>query len=208
LYELAPAARRFEPEVPYDPYDLSVWPVRRITPRRSELRYQFHTRNLEMPGLLRPLSRAVPSLTFVLATLCFDDSTAVSYRFARGIEHEWHDPDPEVMWQRARKKFRLSGDEVYMDDHAEHWVEEKLLEEALNHWTAPRNQSAGRAFSRKSWNQPRVRDLASERELALIEITGRVADPLRKKDRNKRGSAKPDRSGRRRRKRTPGTTGG
>lgn len=30
LYEIAPAARRVEPEVPCDPYELSAWPIRRI----------------------------------------------------------------------------------------------------------------------------------------------------------------------------------
>ena len=28
LYELAPAARRVEAQIPFDPYDLSAWPMR------------------------------------------------------------------------------------------------------------------------------------------------------------------------------------
>jgi hypothetical protein len=41
LYELAPAARRIEAEIPYDPYELSAWPVRKIDRQRAEVRYQF-----------------------------------------------------------------------------------------------------------------------------------------------------------------------
>ena len=78
LYELAPAARRVEPEVPCDPYELSAWPLRRIRARLAEVRYQFQTRNLEMDGLLRALSRALPSLTFTLTTLCLDTSSVES----------------------------------------------------------------------------------------------------------------------------------
>ena len=73
LYEIAPAASRIEPEAPDDPYELSAWPVRRVGSNKAEVRYQFQTRNLEMVGLIRVLSRALPSLTFTLATLprCF-----------------------------------------------------------------------------------------------------------------------------------------
>lgn len=84
LYALAPAARRIERDVPYDPYDLSVWPIRRFAPRRALLRYQFHTRNLEVDRLLRPLSRVYPSLRFVLATFCVDDSSVSTYLLSRG----------------------------------------------------------------------------------------------------------------------------
>lgn len=66
LNELAPAARRVEPEIPDDPYDLSAWPVRTVEDERAEIRYQMHTRNLELIDFLRPLARALPSLTFTL----------------------------------------------------------------------------------------------------------------------------------------------
>ena len=49
---MAPAAYRIQSEVPYDPYELSGWPVRRITRKQSEVRYQFQTRNLEMVALI------------------------------------------------------------------------------------------------------------------------------------------------------------
>jgi hypothetical protein len=187
LYELAPAARRAEPEVPYDPYDLSVWPARRITTRLSEVRYQFHTRNLEMPRLLKPLSRALPSLTFMLATLCFDDSTVESYRFARGVEQKWHTPSQDFQWERARKRFHLAGDDVYIDDDAEHWVEEELLEEGLRYWaTRRRGKSARRARRRQWWNQLILRDLATEHELAVIEVAATLSPRRGRKARRKK----------------------
>lgn len=70
LYALAPAARRVEKQVPYDPYDLSVWPIRRLSARRALLRYRFHTRNLEVDGLVAALARARPSLRFLLVSQC------------------------------------------------------------------------------------------------------------------------------------------
>jgi len=48
LYEMAPRARSAEAEVPWDPYELSVWRVTRIGKRDALLRYQFQTRSLEM----------------------------------------------------------------------------------------------------------------------------------------------------------------
>ena len=36
LYELAPAARRVEREIPDDPYDLSAWPVRTVEGELAE----------------------------------------------------------------------------------------------------------------------------------------------------------------------------
>ena len=38
LYELAPGAARIEPEVPCDPYDMSVWPIRRLPRGAAEIR--------------------------------------------------------------------------------------------------------------------------------------------------------------------------
>ena len=43
LYELAPDARRVEPEIPGDPYDLSAWPVRRVEGERAETLPDAHT---------------------------------------------------------------------------------------------------------------------------------------------------------------------
>jgi len=136
LYEMAPASRRIEPEIPCDPYELSSWRVRRIDRNQSEVRYQFQTRNMEMIDLIRVLSRVLPSLTFTLATLCFDDSDIEVYRLRGGSTRRWEIPQRrrDFFWNRARIKFSLAGDDVYDDDDAERWAEEEMLHEALNHW--------------------------------------------------------------------------
>ena len=115
LYELAPAARRVEPEIPDDPYDLSAWPVRTVEGERAEIRYQMHTRNLELIDFLRPLARALPRLTFTLSTLCVDESSVESYRLHGRREQRWMLPDrrQDFHWERAWKKFKLAGDELY-----------------------------------------------------------------------------------------------
>jgi hypothetical protein len=192
LYELAPAARRVEAEVPYDPYELSAWPPRRISKRRSEVRYQFQTRNLEMVGLLRALSRALPSLTFTLVTLCLDDSSIETSRFAGGRIEKWVMPERECegYWKRARKKFGLGDDEVYDDDDAEYWAEQEMLHAALAHWDRKRAGGPGR---RLQWNNRfPLRDLETERELAMYAI----AEVLDAEERRKTRSAKRARRGR------------
>ena len=142
-----------------------------------------------MPGLLRPLSRALPSLTFVLATLCFDDSTVESYCLSRGVERKWRTSGKDVQWERARKRFHLAGDDVYMDDDAEHWVEEELLEEAISHWgTWRHSKSARRPRRRQWWNQLILRDLASERELAVVEVAPTLSPTRGSKPRGKKAA--------------------
>jgi hypothetical protein len=181
LYEIAPSARQVEPQVPYDPYDLSAWPVRRISARRAEVRYQFHTRNLEMIGLLQALSQSFPWLTFRLVTMCLDDSSVESYRLLRATTHRWIVPDKrqKAHWDRARKKFRLDGDSVYDDDGARHCAEMGILDEALDHWERGR-----RRHRRQWWNQEPERDLEIERELCLIELSEKLASRSRKRAKN------------------------
>jgi hypothetical protein len=165
LYEIAPAARRIEEEVPCDPYDLSVWPIRPIGRTHSEIRYQFHTRNLEMADLILLLSRARATLSFILLTFCLDDSSIELFRFDKGRMKRWEYSDKrrEFHWDRARAKFGLSGDDVYDDDAAEQWAEEEMLHEALSHWDAVERRY-------KWWNRPRLRDLITEKELFLYEL--------------------------------------
>ena len=178
LYELAPAARRVEPEIPDDPYDLSAWPVRTVKGERAEIRYQMHTRNLKLIDFLRPLARALPRLTFTLSTLCFDDSSVESYRLHGRREQRWMLPDrrQDVHWERAWKKFKLAGDERYEDDEAEHWVEQEMLTEAFSHWDEAGRVRRGRAPRRyRWWNTVPLRDLDTERKLSLLEM-GLVLD--------------------------------
>ena len=139
LYEIAPAARRIEPEVPYDPYDLCDWPIRRVSVRQSEVRYRFHTRNLEMIGLIRALSRELPSLTFMLTTFCLDDNSIIAYRLRGGKLQQWTLPERQQQfhWERTLTRFRLEEGEVaYANEEARGWHEEQMLAEPLATGTA------------------------------------------------------------------------
>lgn len=179
LYELAPAARRVEAEIPFDPYELSAWPVRAIDKRRAELRFQFQTRNLELIDLLRPLARALPKLTFMLTTLCRDLSSIESYRLHGRREQRWVLPRHrrDFHSERARKKFKLLGEEVYENDEAEHWAEQEMLTEAFSHWDEAGRVRRGRAPRRYSWwNAVPLRDLATEREISLVEMVLALRD--------------------------------
>jgi hypothetical protein len=186
LYELAPRARRVEREVPYDPYDISVWPITRVGSRQASLRYQLHTRNLELAGFLRPLSRAFPALVFRLSTYCVDGDDIYSYHVARGtvtaclMMHE----RCEVYWDRARRKFRLSGEDVYDDEEARHYAVEGMREESVDLWIRP----ARRSGRRRNWfNRPVVRDIETERDLAMIEMAERFSrEKARPKKRRRR----------------------
>lgn len=173
LYEIAPNVRRIEPEIPYDPYDLSAWPIRLIGRTQAEIRYQFHTRNLEMADLIRILARARPRLTFTLLTFCLDDSSIELFRFANGRKKRWEYPEKrrEFHWDRARAKFGLAGEEVYDDEAAEHWAEEEMLHEALSHWEKGSDKTrAGRERRYDWWNRSPVRDLMTEKELFVLRV--------------------------------------
>jgi hypothetical protein len=170
LYELAAGARRIEAEIPCEPYDISAWAIRAIGGNKVELRYQLHTRNLELLDFIRVLSRAKRPLVFILVTLCLDDSSIQSYRLKAGRTRKWVLPQRrrDFHWNRAREKFRLAGDAVYDDEVAEHWAEEKMLYEALSHWDD--SSAAHRRKRYHWWNHVSVRDLETEQELALYEI--------------------------------------
>ena len=175
---MAPDARRIETEVPCDPYELSSWPVRRIGRNQSEIRYRFQTRNMEMNGLIRVLSRALPSLTFTLATLCLDDSDIEVYRLKGRSTQKWAFPQRrrDFHWSRARIKFGLAGDDVYDDDDAEHWAEEEMLHEALTHWDEDNAAAHSHRRSRdRWWSQLPLRDLATERQFLLYEIAKKLS---------------------------------
>jgi hypothetical protein len=173
LYDLAPAARKIESEIPFDPYDLSAWPIRTLPEQRAEIRYQLHTRNLELVDFLRPLARALPRLTFTLTTLCLDDSSIEAYRLRGRRELKWVilDRRRDFHWDRARRKFKLVGDEVYDDDEAHRWAEEEMLTEAFSHWDETgrvRRDQAPRRY--RWWNAIPLRDLDTERKLSLLAM--------------------------------------
>jgi hypothetical protein len=173
LYKLVPAVARIEPHVPCEPYDMSVWPIRRLPRSRAEIRYQLHTRNIELLPFVRALSRAFDALTFELVSLCLDDGEIASYRVCDGSVHRWILPQArrEVHWERARQEFGLVGDAVYEDDGATDFAEGAMLEEALDHW---QRKSHGRqrpkARARNWWNRPVSRDLETEQTILLAQI--------------------------------------
>jgi hypothetical protein len=71
---------------------------------------------------------------------------------------------------RARRKFRLAGDDVYDDDDATFYAEEGMNDEALAHWSTVSARHSRRR-RRPWWNRPVARDFETERELDVIEIS-------------------------------------
>lgn len=185
LYELAPAAWVVATEQPCDPYDLSVWHLRRAG-AGSEVRYQFHTRNLEMQDLLRALSRACPTLTFTLATLCLDDGDIYAHQLRAGAVKRWGVPRRrfDQLRKRAQAKFKVEGDDLFTGPAAD-WVEMELFEEALFHWhkDPPRRRL-------QWWNQMTFRDIDEERDLFIAEM---VHQEERRRGRAKRRTRRADR---------------
>jgi hypothetical protein len=179
LYEIAHSAAKVEAEPPFDPYDLRAWPPRRLNARLFEARYQFHTRNLEMAALIVELSRALPSLKFVLATLCLDDGSIESYRLWRGAQRRWNMPErrQEAHWDRARRRLGLKADLVYEDDQATMMAEDGMLAEALDHWDSKRGNRMQRC---DWWNAPKQRDFETEREIALTALRNELPAPPKK----------------------------
>jgi hypothetical protein len=182
MYARCPRLARVEPNLPYDPYDISWWPKRSLPDGREEIRYQFHIRNLEMRNFLAPFSREFPQLGFKLVIFCLDDCSIDSYLISNGktrkytlppSRNEWH-------WERARKRFEIEGDELYEDEDARLFAEEGMLEEALDHWQlATGNRGAvpvARRKRRNWWNRPSVRNLEFEQKLAMAEISQSLAD--------------------------------
>jgi hypothetical protein len=197
LYEMAPRARRIEHEIPCDPYELSAWPVRVSAGGNAAVRYQFQTRNMELAPFIRLLAAVQPKLDFTLVTLCLDDSSIESRFFSGGKWRTWTLPERlrTLWWDRARKKFRLKGDDVYDDDDAERWAEEQMLAEALGHWRTGESERA-RARRYRWWNQVRLRDLDTERQLALYG----VAEALAAEETAARGRQKQRKTGTRQRR--------
>ena len=147
--------------------------MRTLEGERAEIRYQLHTRNLELIDFLRPLARALPRLTFTLTTLYLDDSSIETYRLRGRRKQKWVLPNRrrDFHWERARKKFELVGDKVYEDDEADHWAEDEMLTEAFSHWDEAGRVRRGRAPRRyRWWNAMPLRDLDTERKLSLAEM--------------------------------------
>lgn len=170
-YDLAPAATRIHTTIPWDPFDISVWPLRRLPEELAEVRYQFHTRSLEMWPFVRLLSRKFPTLIFRLVTHCLDDGEVESYRIVSGRLRNWIVPEriEDVSWEHASQKFDLVGDDLYESDEATFFAEEAIREAALDHWSD--DPGPPRCGPRKWWNRPVLRDFRTEQAFAIAEFS-------------------------------------
>jgi hypothetical protein len=158
------AMTRAKGEIPYDAYDMKRWPVLRRG-RDAEVRYSFHTRNLELPPLLKKLSRVTPKLTFGLATICLDDSDFGAYTIRNGrVRGDWLGGDwREPFWERAARKFEIPLDESYDDPAVESTAEGWMRDAAIQIAT-----SSKRIYR---WNGGIVyRDFEDERASAMYEL--------------------------------------
>ena len=172
LYALVPSAARIEPYIPFDPYDMSVWPIRRLSRGRAEVRYQLHLRDLELLPFVRVLSRKFRPLGFRLMTHCLDDDDIESDRVCDGGVRRWTLPAArhKMHWERARQKFGLSSDDVYEDDDARYFAEETRYEEALDHWDQVSHRRREQTSVRSWRNRPVSRDLQTEQLIVLAAV--------------------------------------
>ncbi len=179
LFALAPGAKRCQPRDPMEPYDIRVWPIGRGLSGEFELRYQLHTRNADLVGFVRVLSRKLTSLTFQMATLCLDDSEIVAFLVREAMVRRCKFPNyrRDFHWDLARRKFDLQGDDVYDDDDADRFAEDGMLDEAMNQWTPPR---------REWWDRPVVRDFMEQRALDVIQASEVAAEFDREERRQRR----------------------
>ena len=160
-------------DVPYDPYDMVRW--RRVSRGngQSEVRYRFHTRNLEMHPLLRRLSKRLPKLRFAQVTVCLDDMDFAPFVIQNGkmrgnwLGGDWRTP----FWERAARKSRIDLEEAYEDDDLEVLVHAWMLDAAVRIATGSNR--------RYRWGGGRVfRDLFDEQANVINEI----ADALKARE--------------------------
>jgi hypothetical protein len=169
ICDLAPKAVSIADGIPCDPYDLCNWPIRHLSLRQAEARYQFHTRSLELLPYVKVLSRVFPRLEFKLVTYCLDDGSIESFLLRYKAMRKWVVPERRhgVHWEVARRKFGLWGDAVYEDDGARFFAEQAIMDEALDHW----DKAAGRTpVKRQWWNRRSNRDLEAEREICIADL--------------------------------------
>jgi hypothetical protein len=173
LYELAPESYRIMRAVPCDPYDISVWPAKRLSARRAQVRYAMHTRNLELASFIHELARKFAGITFHLVSDCDGDITSFQFGKGRYLQCTLPQSTQEDYWDRARKKFGLLGEAVYEDSAATRFAEEEMRRAALQYWD---RGSRFKLCAIRSWSKrPVSRDLESEREFAMAQLS-RAAD--------------------------------
>jgi hypothetical protein len=145
---------------------------------------------MEMAPLIRVLARAVRGMAFTLVTFYLDDSSIESYRFEAGTPAQVDMP-PQARaahWERARRKFGLSGDDVYEDDDAERWAEEEMLKDALSHWELSA-ESVSRVRRYDRGNRLPLRTLDEERAILAIQLATEDTADRRKRTRTRKSGA-------------------
>lgn len=165
LYALAPDARRIIQEPPGDPFDLSVWPIRRVAPGVAEVRYRFHTRDLEMQDLLQALSKSLPALVFTLSTLCLDAGEIDAYRLRAGKSRHWSASRRLYRKYTKRERAKLKGVGEDVDFAAEEAAEQVLLDLGLFRW-----RKGGSVRRLRWWDQEMFRQMEVERDLFMVEV--------------------------------------
>lgn len=164
-FESLYAIAKLKDDPPFDPYDIRRWPLVRRGRGRAEVRYRFHTRNMEVDALLKKLSRKVPRLLFALVTHCLDDSTFGAYTMVNGrcrggyLQQAWQD----AAWQQAADAFSVELSKAYEDDEVDAYAERLMLDGAVRIATG---------FERRyDWSGGRVyRDLDVERDRQLAAL--------------------------------------
>lgn len=164
-FESMYAMARIKGDVPHDPYDMKRWP---IVPRGrlAEVRYMFHTRNLEVHPLLKRLSACVPRVSFVLVTWCLDDDDLAPFTIRNGrLRGTWLGGDwGQQFWERAAVKFKVLLDAAaYENDMLRATAESWRIDAAI--------QIATGTSRRYQWTGGRIyRDLADERDNFMVDL--------------------------------------
>jgi hypothetical protein len=166
-------------EEPSEALDLRAWRLKRLSAKRYELRYQFHTRNMEAIPVFRVIGPNFPRLVFRLVTLCLDDMSYESWQVhgKRATKREVPEQRLRRLEMAAMRRFDLPEDQVYMSDDSDHWIMERMFEEAFGLW-----QPRGRPYRRNWWNAPEHCSLEDERVISMA----RIADDLAGMERQSR----------------------
>jgi hypothetical protein len=161
-------ARMKDDDEPGESFDMTRWGIVRRG-AQAEVRYRFHTRNVELHPLLKPLSKRLPRLTFALVTQCLDDNDFGAFTIRKGKQRgdwlgdDWRTP----FYERAARQYKMTLDEVYEDDDVEAVAEWWMTDAAV--------QIATGTSRRYDWRSGRVyRDLEDERATAMLELAQAV----------------------------------
>ena len=172
-------ARMKRDDQPGDPFDMTRWGIIQRG-RLAEVRYRFHTWNVELHPLLKRLSKHVARLTFALVTRCLDDNGFAPYTIHNGkqrgkyLPDEWSTP----FYERAARLYKMTLDEVYEDDDVEAVAEWWMTDAAV--------QIATGTKRRYEWRRGRVyRDFEDERATALLELA-QAMNEMQKEEREER----------------------